>query len=626
MEQQEKKRPKAIQLALETLQGLSKDADHDAWKKLLPGFAMALHRTGETVTEELLQDYMSQGIDAVSSQFKILQSHYKKNQNQDDRTYANIAAGIRKKPEVKIPEPETVLRAARTGDLAFIQHYLEEHGSFKHGVFPESTIVDNAAKHGQIHILEFLYEQGCSLNTYYGQSMRDAAEKGLLDVVAFFVEHGVDFRIYDHDAMHRAAKNGHTQVVKYLYESGSTVEQYGTELMREIEHMGHYNTARFLYDQGICTDVKDKTLSVFQKMDAWHAIHGAFPADGLEDENPYMFQSQAFETAQEAFHSEGYKSSIGNLYAFHISSLFGTSKRILDYLEKWGDNSHQPLHNAGQDIKLPQNHNANLAAWGDALLRHGPKMARLVQFADKLPEPLKDPKGGWAYIKTKEEVAKHAYARGQEFPELANLSMDYSWREEYFEDAIEQIKKYQKKYGDKGGVKPEGSIPNISIDGLDFDKHGYRFYKLPDGDIRGLFLGEMTNCCQHLAGAGEDCAKHGFTSKHGGFYVVENKDTGKIIGQSWAWRGKKGELVWDSLESLGQHFNEESWTKLCHKFADALEQNTTDITSFHVGMDGATPSLPFPEAKKAAKPKKYNGYRDSDDQYQIWMKAQTLVT
>jgi hypothetical protein len=134
---------------------------------------------------------------------------------------------------------------------------------------------------------------------------------------------------------------------------------------------------------------------------------------------------------------------------------------------------------------------------------------------------------------------------------------------------------------------------------------------LPDGDLRGLLLGEFTNCCQHLANQGADCAKHGFLSENGGFYVVAHKKTDQIVGQSWAWRGKKGELVFDSLESLSGQFNAQNWESIMHEFvAQTTEVHKGNISAVHIGAGGNTPKLKFNQAS-LAKPLDYKGYRDS---------------
>jgi hypothetical protein len=184
---------------------------------------------------------------------------------------------------------------------------------------------------------------------------------------------------------------------------------------------------------------------------------------------------------------------------------------------------------------------------------------------------------------------------------------------------VKQVKKYKKLFAAQDMKKAQGRIPAIKIDGAAFGKPEYHLYKIPDGDMRGLLLGEFTNCCQHLANQGADCAKHGFLSEEGGFYVIAHKKTDQIIGQSWAWRGEKDELVFDSLESLSGHFNAQNWEKITSKFAEQIKQdNTAQISALHIGKGGATPKLNFNKAAALAKPIDYNGYRDSENtQYSV---------
>ena len=203
---------------------------------------------------------------------------------------------------------------------------------------------------------------------------------------------------------------------------------------------------------------------------------------------------------------------------------------------------------------------------------------------------------------------------------------------------------------------PGARIPDMVVDGDLFDKPGYLFRKLAPGDLKGLFLGEFTHCCQHMAGQGAACTRHGFLSENGGFYVVEKKETGEIVGQSWAWRGEDGAMVLDSLESLKGHFNEQSWTRLLQEMAgrianqndsvpddatrndatqndatqnDATQNDATQngagrndrVTALKVGTGGSTPALDFQKAADPSKPVDYNGYRDSNAQYVIWEAA-----
>jgi hypothetical protein len=177
---------------------------------------------------------------------------------------------------------------------------------------------------------------------------------------------------------------------------------------------------------------------------------------------------------------------------------------------------------------------------------------------------------------------------------------------------VKQIRKYKKLFAEHSMKKTQGRLPDIKIDGAEFGKPEYNFYKLADGDVRGLLLGEFTDCCQHLANQGADCAKHGFLSEEGGFYVVAHKKTDEIIGQSWAWRGKKNELVFDSLESLSGHFNAQNWKNIADAFVKNIQQNNAShISALHIGEGGATPRLEFNKATILAEPMDYYGYRDS---------------
>ncbi len=133
------------------------------------------------------------------------------------------------------------------------------------------------------------------------------------------------------------------------------------------------------------------------------------------------------------------------------------------------------------------------------------------------------------------------FAGTQEFEniediEVARLSAKHGLDQDEFEDYQEFFKKHP---GKKATMLP----------GIELREGSYVFRKLDDHDKTGPFLGLATDCCQHLHNAGSSCAKAGWKHPESGFYVVE-KD-GDIVAQSWAWRGKDGELCFDSIEGLG---------------------------------------------------------------------------
>ena len=370
--------------------------------------------------------------------------------------------------------------------------------------------------------------------------------------------------------------------------------------------------------------LNEHVSAAVQRMREWQSVDEELLKEypRLINFRAYMCDRASFETTYKILKEHESVDNWGGVverYAYNAACLFKSEDRLLRYLKRWGKYGSQPLHDVIQNIKIPQQGDLDLQSWGDAVMAHGPKMARLVQFADRLTQPMSGAAGkGWSYANTKAEVAKYVYKNGPKAPDLAQHCFNFSWAEEYFNKGLKLIEEYREKYAANDNKKG-GAIPEIAIEGKVFDKEGYRFRRLADGDVKGLLLGEFTDCCQHLGNQGSSCATHGFLSEHGGFYVVEAEKTGEIVAQSWAWRGDKGELVFDSLESLSGHFNTQQWGALCTEFSLKLKEHAEALTipSFHIGTSGATPrDLAF-TAEVPAEPLDYEGYRDSTLQYLV---------
>jgi hypothetical protein len=78
----------------------------------------------------------------------------------------------------------------------------------------------------------------------------------------------------------------------------------------------------------------------------------------------------------------------------------------LRYLQKWGGEGQQPLHDCAQFINIPEEGGIDYNSWGDAVLQQGPERARLVKFADRLTSPEKTACGNnWSLSATKDQVA-----------------------------------------------------------------------------------------------------------------------------------------------------------------------------------------------------------------------------
>jgi len=353
----------------------------------------------------------------------------------------------------------------------------------------------------------------------------------------------------------------------------------------------------------------------------WNRVAHCDPPAGLEACDPALYRPIAYEAVLSFLEKEGYQRTKNSgavqltaVMAYAAAALFSTEQRVLEYLNRWGKSGKQPLHDIIYQISIPLElpPETNLSAWADAVIQHGPDMAKLVKFCDKLPEPAKSADGKtWSLQATRAAISQFVYARGNEHPELATLCFNEAVGEHSFNRALDIVKTQ---------TPHTKNLPAITLNSKDFDMEGATFHLLPANDIRGLFLGELTDCCQSIGGAGENCAKHGFTSRDSGFYVIET-DKGEIIGQTWAWRGTNGELVFDSLETLGERVSDGQWVSLTQAFAAAVEKSPGDVTAFSVGMGGKTPKLLcsiFAEASAPAAPIGYDRYRDSNNQVQVW--------
>jgi len=77
-------------------------------------------------------------------------------------------------------------------------------------------------------------------------------------------------------------------------------------------------------------------------------------------------------------------------------------------------------------------------------------------------------------------------------------------------------------------------------------EYGFTGRFLPRNDPRGLFIGNYTDCCQKIGGAGEVVAIHSQTSPNAAIFVIEYQDN--IIAQSWVFNDENGNIIFDNIE------------------------------------------------------------------------------
>ena len=112
-------------------------------------------------------------------------------------------------------------------------------------------------------------------------------------------------------------------------------------------------------------------------------------------------------------------------------------------------------------------------------------------------------------------------------------------------EAVKESKKVEKAYK-KADFKLKDCKCLLKDSPITCDKYKVRI--LDGDDPMQVMLGYKTSCCQHLGDAGETSMMYGLTNDHAGFWVIEDKDTGKIYAQAESWEANTDTLVFDNIE------------------------------------------------------------------------------
>ena len=157
---------------------------------------------------------------------------------------------------------------------------------------------------------------------------------------------------------------------------------------------------------------------------------------------------------------------------------------------------------------------------------------------------------------------KVGFEKGEE------LAAKFAFTQEQFNEAQEIWEEARRRNA--------SSIPRI--EGKD-DEYSYEVLRLDDA--LGIFVGNITNCCQKVDGLGESAMLHSMIEKSGRVFVVRDRNK-KIVAQSWLWRN--GNIIcFDNVEipnSADNYKNQQAVydilktaaKELCDKDSEVLEQ------------------------------------------------------
>ena len=280
---------------------------------------------------------------------------------------------------------------------------------------------------------------------------------------------------------------------------------------------------------------KAQKSALLSPKEAWYFLYNRCPFQGKNIPHPAPMAkwgkaAAAFAQLVKEFDPNGYKVLALRLPIFNLCALFGSYNEVKKFVGgRWTNNA---VHDAGQ-FTLPKDFTPNL--WAGFCMKH-PEALKLSEMFGKIEQEFGVPK---SIAQLKDWASQFTYEGAKGHEELAMLCNRLGVEQSTFEQ-------YKALYT---RVKGAESCPHVDI-----AVGNYRLYKLAADDVRGALLGLMTDCCQHLTGAGASCAVHGVQDPTSAFYVVEYK--GEIIAQSWAWRSKTDALIFDSIEGLkGYDYN-----------------------------------------------------------------------
>ena len=93
------------------------------------------------------------------------------------------------------------------------------------------------------------------------------------------------------------------------------------------------------------------------------------------------------------------------------------------------------------------------------------------------------------------------------------------------------------------------------------------------------------DCCQHFAGVGRECAISSIKDPYSQLFVIEEKESGRIVAGSWVWEnteGKYRDVCFDNIEAIGDFSKHE----MLNIIYDMVGQYLTKEENCHKVMIG----------------------------------------
>lgn len=540
----------AIDIAHNALAMLEEDSSVDTTRlrSLLPALALDFEKAGRPLSERLLvRAVLKAHENNVPLHTLFTQS---RKTGPDQLTYEEIAARLN--PDFFQPRDIT-----RILDFGLMPDFERYHGDAEYSEKSYRDLIKRAAKNGHTDMCHFAVSFCNNRHTALASTIQSAMEASQYHLV--------------HETIEAMTQEESDLVTDYLQNNINTLKTVGYRAFQTLLK-DHKRTNK---------DVKPEALT------------------GLENWQNMGFRMTPYLGIRELFSNEQPNIRTRNQIAFTTTMLFQTPERVLQFLDRWGQQSTAPLSHLINQIDPPYTKHVKWHAWGDALIKYGPGMFYPVHFATQFPEPLRGINGEISMRATRNAIWNKCFPQDDSLRSVSELC--YRWRVKS-DDISRATTLWEKRL--KIDQPDHTRIPDIEIDCEELGLSGYSMKKLSHDDPRMMFLGYYTGCCEKIGDFFEETVELSLNTRQHGYYVITQDN--EIKAHSWAWRGERHQLIIDGWESEDPNIDSELLSSLMELMGDRLSAESYDsyeITDVMIGLSGEhlKPHEYFLEAKDTAK-------------------------
>ncbi len=546
--------PSEIHIALNVLAEMKETNPflHRKFRRLLPALAMDFARAGRPVSERILKDVLKDASlfgRPIESLFNQPRPGW-----QRTRRYQDVAARLNERLH-----PDAVIDIDDAVGFGMTHAVIEQIGTH-----PRRDAVDKYLWH--------------------------AAQCGHYELTRFLIDTAVD-KSY---LISRALQAAMVSATPQYHIIAGIVRDDGDEYEDVI------NTACQLHMNAD----KRSLYDAYTLLKTRHQVSGNYPDDaftGLERWQHTGVRMGDYIRIRDMLAYEEFNVAIRNKSAYKAALVLLTSDRVLHYLERWGKPGEKPLSTLIKNLQAPiAQAGIDWKAWGDALLKYGPEIGYMTHFAQQVRAPVCNSKGQISLRLTREYIQKNCFPLRHRNEALADLVFSLERNNDVFEKALAiWDQRFTGDYEQPGHL----SIPDIRIDGAKIGLPGYTLMRMPYDDLRIMFMGDYTGCCERVGDHFEDTVEHALETGESGYYVLMKGDDIRL--HSWVWRGEGGQLIIDGYESKDPHIKKGHMINLTKQIAETLAgplYEEYEVTDVILGLCGERLDISkhFPAAQEIA--------------------------